>query len=559
MRSPHIESRAAGIAAAVRVPNASFAARLARLGASAAIAVSVLTAAGCACPPKKAPPPAQEPVAREPAPESRIVVREETGHPYVLTRPNLPADWNWNGQALPTGDVATSVIAVEKFTPGTVNLNSEYEYTVRVTSLSRTMHLSDVAVTDHLPTEGYTFSSAEPAGERSGDSLVWRLGHLAPGEVREMTVRGRATSVGSVRKCATVEYTPRVCVETAVVAPALELTRTAPQVVVMCDDIPLRYVVRNPGSGDAVAVKVTDQLPDGLTVDGSRTVSFDVGTLKSGESRELAAVARATKTGKFESRAEAIAEGELRSEAPASVVVQQPKLEIVAEAMTASQLLGRDSRFRVTVRNTGDCAAKDFVLRNVISGAEKIVAASDGGQIADSQVSWQLGALEAGDSREFMITVNRAAEGLVTHEGTASAYCADAVTASAKTTYHGIPAVLVEVVDDVDPLPIGATTKYTVTITNQGTSADFDLVVTCGFEDAVEFVSADGTTKAVRTGPEVKFAPLAQLAPKESARWTVEVRGLKEADSRFRVSVQTRGIDRPVDETEATRVFKFDF
>lgn len=532
--------------------------------APATLAVFALAAAGCICPSKPAgtkPPADAAPAVAKAAPaaEPAPAERSEPHRRTALARPDLSADWNWSGQALPTGDLSTSVLTVETFSPVRVNANSEYDYRVRVTNVAETMHLSDVRVTDRLPGEGYEFVSANPGCERSGDTLSWAIPHLAPGESREFTVRGRATEVGTVKECASAEYTPHVCVETAVVAPEILLEKFAPAEVSLCDDVPLRYVVRNTGTGDATRVAVVGELPEGWTVAGRPTVRFDVGTLPQGQSRELTAVARASKTGKFVARAKATGDGDLVSEASAPVAVRQPKIEITTDVGAGTQFLGRDSTFRVTVKNTGDWPARDFVLKDTFGGAEKIVAASDGGQVSGSVVAWNLGTLAPGASRTVTVTANRATEGPVTATAAASAFCAEPVSAAAKTTYRGIPAVLVEVVDDADPLPLGEPTTYTITVTNQGTAADTDIVVNCTLEDTVEFVAAGGATKATRTGSKVSFAPLASLAPKEVVRWTVTVRGLKEADTRFSVTVDTKETERAISETEATRVFKFDF
>lgn len=527
--------------------------RFARI-AMATLGLTAVAAAGCASHEE----PVREPVAAKPAPERVVEVRREAYQPGTLQRPNLSAEWNWNGQALPTGDPATSVVTIEKISPATVNVNQEYDYTIRVTNIAKTLDLVDVAVLDALPEEGYEFRSADPVGEISGRMLRWTLGSLPPGASREISVRGRATREGSVGKCAFVEYTPRVCVATQVVAPALELERFAPAAIVQCDDIPLRFVIRNPGSGPATNVRIADELPDGWTVAGSRTLRFDVGTLAPGESRELTAMARSARTGEFVVRARAVGDGDLDAEASAKVAVRKPELEITTVASKETPLLGTGTVFTVTVRNVGDWPARDFVLSDTVSGAEDIVAVSHGGRVAGTEVSWSLGDLEPGAKHAVSFTVKRSTEGAVVAQAAANAYCAEAVSAAARTLYQGIPAVLVEVVDDSDPLPIGSNTTYTITVTNQGSAADTDIVVRCGWEDAMEFVTASGATRPTQAGRDLTFGALNSLAPKDVAVWKVTLRGVKDADTRFTVTVDTHETDRPIQETEATRVFRFE-
>lgn len=495
----------------------------------------------------------------DPAPKATagaVELREETPRRHALQRPGLPADWNWNGQALPTGELDSSLITIEHFAPAQANANAEYQSTIRVKNVSSSVHLADVVVTDHLPADGFKATNANPPGESVGDTMVWKLGHLAPGETRSIVLHGSGAAEGVARGCASVAYTPQVCVETAIVSAGIELKKFAPADVLQCEDIPLRFVVRNPGSGAATGVRIVDQLPAGWTVAGKDTLSFDVGTLKGGESREFTAVARSAKTGSFVNRATATAAGDLKSDASAPTVVRMPFLEITKAAGSATEILSRESTFVITVRNTGDAPAEDFVITDTITGADRIVAASDGGTVTGTRVTWKLAALAPGATRSVSVTAIRDTAGTLSDSATATAKCAAPVTATAQTVYSGIAAILLEMVDDPDPVIVGATTTYTITVTNQGSAPDSDIVVTCSFEDAVEFVSAGGATQFTRDGNKVTFAALATLPAKQVAKWTVVVRGREESDTRFTTTLNTHETGRPVMKTEATRIYK---
>ena len=56
--------------------------------------------------------------------------------------------------------------------------------------------------------------------------------------------------------CASVWSEPRTCAATKVVNPAIQLTKTAPAEVVICDPIPMTLMVKNTGSSGLTAVKV---------------------------------------------------------------------------------------------------------------------------------------------------------------------------------------------------------------------------------------------------------------------------------------------------------------
>ena len=360
---------------------------------------------------------------------------QESAAGSKLQRPvDLPADWNWSGQAIPTGDPSTSVIKLERFAPATVNVGSNCEYRVRVTNISKSVALSDIAVKDRLPGANFSFASADPPGERTGDQIAWNIGRLAPGESREVVVRGKAASVGPIGGSASVSYAPQVGVESTAVLATLKLEKFAPTEIVQCDEIPLRFVLTNSGNGAANHVKVVDQLPDGWTVNGGRTLTFEVATLKPGETKELKAVAKASKPGEFVDRATVTADNGIEVKAEAKTAVRVPKLELSREP-NAAPGAGTDAVLKINVKNTGDGPARDLVIEDTIDGADRIVLASDGGVVTGKSVKWLLGTLAPGAIRSVSITVNRAAAGAVTETTKVTAYCAEAASGTSKTEY----------------------------------------------------------------------------------------------------------------------------
>ena len=52
------------------------------------------------------------------------------------------------------------------------------------------------------------------------------------------------------------------------------------------------------------------------------------------------------------------------------------------------------------------------------------------------------------------------------------------------------------------------------------------------------------------------FAPLAKPAPKAKAEWRVVVKAVKAGDVRFKVTMNTDQLTRPVEETESTNLYE---
>ena len=124
-----------------------------------------------------------------------------------------------------------------------------------------------------------------------------------------------------------------------------------------------------------------------------------------------------------------------------------------------------------------------------------------------------------------------------------------------KQIAEGIAAVLLEVVDISDPIEVGGQETYVITATNQGSALDHNVQITCVLEDAQEYVSSDGPTRATVEGRTIRFAPLGTLPAKQKATWRVVVKALRAGDIRFSVTMNTQELGRPVEETEATRQY----
>jgi uncharacterized repeat protein (TIGR01451 family) len=483
-----------------------------------------------------------------------------------MTRPDLGPGYEWAGGAIPTGDMKTSVLTLEKIVPSYVETGRDYEYTIRVANISKTTALENVVVSDDTKGSGFLISGSQPPAQNSNGMLSWNLGGMKPGSTAQINVSGHAGPSSHVPSCASVTYKevapptpPTVVAPPAPVQEAkLELTKTVPAEACAGEDIPIRLVVKNTGKGEAKDVRVTDELPDGWTVNGQKSAVFNVGNLAAGASKELTARARSSRSGKFVNHATATGAGGLSSTSSSvETSVHKSVLELTKIGPKSAVILGRPATYTITVKNTGDGPAENFTIKDTITGADTVGPASDGGVVSGSTVTWNLGTLAAGASRTVTVDATRSTAGSMSDTATATSRCADAVSSSAvNSAFIGVPAVLTEVLDNPDPVLVGSTTTYTIKVTNTGTAPDSEIAVTCTFEDAVAFVSASGVTKGTNTGNNVNFAPLATLKPKEVAIWTVVVKGLKAADTRFKVVVNTHETGRPIETNEATRVYE---
>lgn len=229
-----------------------------------------------------------------------------------------------------------------------------------------------------------------------------------------------------------------------------------------------------------------------------------------------------------------------------------PNIELTKKCPNL-RYVGRDAKFELVLTNHGTGPALNVVVTDTLPAGVEFLNADNNGQREGNNVVWRVGNLDAGQSRTLGINVR--CNQITTVRNTAKVtYCAE-TQATCEFPVKGVAAILLECVDDPDPIEVGGQVTYTITVTNQGTETGTKIAVVCTLPAEEEFVKAGGATEGKADGKTVKFAPLATLAAKAKAVFTVTVKGVKEGDARFRVELTSDQIEMPVMETESTHVY----
>jgi uncharacterized repeat protein (TIGR01451 family) len=459
--------------------------------------------------------------------------------------------------AYPTGRRDSSILWIEKHYPSVVRLGEPYKYIIKVTNLSD-LSVPNVGISEQIP-DGFKVSRSSPEGEMSSGKIKWDLGTFDPRETKAITIEGEASDNKQLPCCTAASYDPpTLCVSTDVREPSIKVDLTATPNATLCEEIALKFTVTNTGDSAVNNVIVKSQLPNGVTDMGGRnSVAFNVGALDKGASRQVAATVRASKAGDYSFSASAVADGgdiSANSSTQSSNVVK-PSVSVSASAGRDKQFVGREISYDFKVTNTGDTPAKNTVLEGTLPASARFVSATNGGQYVGGKVRWNVGNLNADESKTVSVNATAVGAGEAKAQASVGAYCADVATAMASTEIVGIPAVLLEVVDVEDPIEIGQSETYVITVTNQGTAPDTNIKIVAEFEDGIQYVSSSGATTGSLSGNEITFSPLKSLAPKANASWNVVVKGQEANDFRFRVTLTSDQLTRKVEETESTHVY----
>ena len=139
-------------------------------------------------------------------------------------------------------------------------------------------------------------------------------------------------------------------------------------------------------------------------------ITWPVGTLEPGASRTvqaLATVASGTASGTLiQGRALADYDGSSASAARDVVVTSLSGLEL--GLVEDSVMTGRELSYTVTVSNRGSTAVTNALLTVPLPAGSSLVAAPNGGVLADGRVQWNLGTLPAGSGNQRQLRLRLA-------------------------------------------------------------------------------------------------------------------------------------------------------
>lgn len=466
-----------------------------------------------------------------------------------------PMAGNVTEMFFPTGDKATSALWLRQRMPAEVRVGQPFEYTIDAINLTNNELKNVVINADSFQNLGIVSSNPASTKNAAGQT-VWSLGDLGPKQTKTITVQGRAEQVGVSSNCLTPSYATILCAQTRVVAPALKITKSiTPETILGCQTIKTVLEVTNTGSGAATNVKLTDALPAGLTYNGQNRIEQPVGTLAAGETKRYEFSLKADKAGRYENDAQVSADGGLNaSTGKVAVVVKQVALQIACKA-PERVFVGRNATFAFTVKNTGDAACENTTITVPLTDGS-FVSATEGGTAGTGAVTWNLGSLAAGASKTVELTI-KPKMGNVAVSATAACTCAQPATTSCNTNVVGIPALLLDGVDNPDPIEVGQTVTYTLRVTNQGSAPLTNVSLMCDMqEDSMAFVSQTGPTQGTVTADKINFAPIATLGVGEYKTYTVVVRATKAGQVSFRAEAKSSEITVPLIKAETTNFYQ---
>ncbi len=446
-------------------------------------------------------------------------------------------------------------LAVEKIAPDEVQVGTQVTFQTRVRNAG-TVAAREVEIHDEVP-RGARLVGTKPRAERGPrGELIWNIGTLRAGEEVIVSMDVVPQTEGELGSVATARFAADASMRTVATRPALALDVEVPGDVLIGQQLAMAVRITNTGTGAATNVVLTNQLPEQFEHPAGPDLEYTVGTLKPGETRDIALSLKAVKPGKVASLLVAEGDGQLRADSRSDLEVLAPALDLAIEG-PQKRYLNRQAEYTVTLANPGTAPAHNVELATRLSPGLEFVDANNLGEYDEQTrtVHWRLEELPAGESGSVVVTAVPIEEG--EQRLLAQTASDDGLQAEKEQVVfvEGIAGTSFEVVDASDPIEIGGDTIYEIRVVNQGTKASTNIHVVAIVPDGMQPTAADGPVGHAVQGSQIVFEPLDRLAPKAETTYRLKVQAKVAGDLRLRVQVTSDDMRTPVTKEESTRVY----
>jgi uncharacterized repeat protein (TIGR01451 family) len=446
-------------------------------------------------------------------------------------------------------------LVIEKLAPPEIQIGKPANFEIHVRNAGQTA-AQHVIVTDRVPA-GTKLIDANPQPEAAADgTLTWKLGKLDAGQDQVITIQLMPQEEGEIGSVAQVTFAAAASAKSVSTRPLLAVEHTAPAKVLIGESILMQITISNPGTGVATGILLQEDVPEGFVHSAGKELEYEVGTLRPGESRKLELTLQADKAGVITNTIRVRGDASLSAQHSVEVEVIAPQLAVEMSG-PKRRYLDRQATYTVSVANAGTAAARDVEIVAYLPKGMKFVSTDHQGQYDPQHhaVYWSLEELPPAQqgSASLVAMPIEAGEQKLRVEGHAQL---GLKTSDEETVLvEAISQLDFSIVDEADPIEVGAETIYQVKVVNTGSKAATNVQVAAALPPELRPVSADGETRGTVEGQTIFFEPLGKLAPGAEAIFKIQATGLRTGDYTIRVQIASDDQPTPVTKEEHTRVY----
>ena len=450
----------------------------------------------------------------------------------------------------------TPAVSIQKTAPTEIQVDKPATFYVTVRNTGK-VATHRVTVIDRVP-QGTKFIEASDNAAKSGDSIIWDLGTLEPGEQRKLSVKLLPEIEGEIGSTAQVVFQAKATVRTKCTKPKLTFTHTPLNNRVLAgNEVVFDITISNGGTGAATGLKLLEDVPAGLSHPSGPKLDNAIGVLRPGETRKLQLKLIAEKAGPVLNKMTLRGDGNLVVDSTSRIEVVSPGLELFVRGPKV-RYLNRQGTYRVQVTNPGTAAADNVTFTTKLPAHVRFVSANRFGKYDPKahKVRWSLEELPPGKTAEaeLVLTASRTGKGNLTALGTADRNL-KAQKFELPVSVRAIAELQFTIDDTSDPVEVGDATTYRIRIKNIGSKTATNVEAAADMPLGIKPASISGQRRGTIVGQRVKFQTIPNIAPKQEVTFTIKAQGTQVGDHVIKVIVRSDESRTAVTAEERTRVY----
>ena len=445
---------------------------------------------------------------------------------------------------------------IQKRAPEEIQVGKKATFVIAVRNAGNaTAH--DVRVVDSVPQGARFVESLPPATPNAQGMLSWDLGAMSAGDERTITLQIVPEVQGEVGSSAVVYFGAQASVRTVATLPKLELELQSQTDMLISSRQQVSVIVKNTGTGVARGVRLEADLPNLLTHDsGDAQLAASLGDMRPNDVQPIKLDVTAVAAGQSHIVIRAVSDDGALAEQQVEIQVLAPKLIAQLEGPKL-RYLERQATYRINVKNTGTAAASnlDFVVH--LPTGLKYNSANNQGTYNPAQhtVSWGLHELPAGEPALMELTVLPVELGPQSIAFAATGDLGIKVEAKGTVSVEGLAELAYTIGQDNGTIETGASSTYSVQITNVGNKADKDVRLAVQLPSGAQLIKVDAQVEYRLEGSQIIFEPIPEMRNKDQFTYRFQVQHNQPGTQIVRTQVTSANWPVAVIKEEGTLVY----
>lgn len=482
-----------------------------------------------------------------------------------VVRPPDPTAPSGSGIVIGRGEAQVTweapKVSLSNVAPPVTLFGQDATFAINVNNNGR-VESQEMTVRTAIP-DGATFVKADPPPavvDTNNHQLVWTLAGLQPNGSQHINVIFRPSRPGPITETASLitrdgQKDEQTAVTQVTVA-HLDMRVTGPDTAMVGAPCEFQIELRNTGTAPIQSVLLTDDFDAGLEHEShANPIKKTVGPFAAGEATTVRLSLTPRQVGKLANRVSATADGGLSARGEHVVDVRQAAMKIDVSGPDR-KYVNKPVTWQIKVTNPGEVALNNIVVRDLLPSELGFVSATAGGAArGPGEVVWTLPTLPPSHTQILELTTN-ALRTSTKVMNTVQAVAEGGIQASgqAGVEINGLPAFRIDVQDRNDPVEVGQTTSYDITIINRGTIAGSDIEITATVPPQLKVLNVRGPTPPKVENGKITFPPMATLPIGQKITYGVDAQAVQAGRAIFEVQLKTPLLKEPVTQQESTTI-----